>query len=337
VSVSDQEIERPAARDPQPPPPARRSPLAHAHALVLRFAMVVVLVVLAIVAGFASPGFFQLGNVQNILTQNAPVGLVAVGMTFVIISGGFDLSVAAVFAAGGVVAAELSKHVGVPVAFGAGVVVGALCGLVNALVITRLNVNAFVATLGSASAFSGAALLYSHSQPLEPSAAHWDVLGSGTIAGLPVSIATLAVAFTVGWVVLARTVYGRALYAVGGNPEAARLSGLRVDVLRSTTYVLAGALAALAGLILSSQTGVAQADLGPTVTLDSIAIVIIGGTSLYGGEGTMWRTLIGLLILATVNNVFDSVGLDVAAQSLVKGVLVVSAVALDSFTRSRRS
>jgi ribose transport system permease protein len=291
--------------------------------VVLRFAMIIVLAAVVVTASVITPGFLELGNIKNILTQNAPVGLVAIGMTFVIIAGGFDLSVSAIFALGAVIAADFASRVALPLAFGGAVTAGAVAGLINALVITRLNVNAFVATLGSASVFTGFAILYSNSRPIVPEAAGFDALGRGTIAGIPASIVILAVAFALGWALLARTTYGRALYAVGGNPEAARLAGLRLDTLRGSTYVTTGALA--------------QADLGASVTLDAIAIVIIGGTSLYGGEGAMWRTLVGLLMLATINNVFDFLNLDTAAQSLAKGALVIGAVALDSFTRSRRA
>jgi ribose transport system permease protein len=305
--------------------------------VVLRFAMIIVLAAVVVTASVITPGFLELGNIKNILTQNAPVGLVAIGMTFVIIAGGFDLSVSAIFALGAVIAADFASRVALPLAFGGAVTAGAVAGLINALVITRLNVNAFVATLGSASVFTGFAILSSNSRPIVPEAAGFDALGRGTIAGIPASIVILAVAFALGWALLARTTYGRALYAVGGNPEAARLAGLRLDTLRGSTYVTTGALAALGGAIIASETGVAQADLGASVTLDAIAIVIIGGTSLYGGEGAMWRTLVGLLMLATINNVFDFLNLDTAAQSLAKGALVIGAVALDSFTRSRRA
>jgi len=303
--------------------------------ILLRYAIVFVLVVLAIVSNVLYPGFFEWGNLRNILSQNAPVGLVAIGMTFVMIAGGFDLSVSAIFAAAGVAAASFTGHMPIGLAFLAALGVGLVGGAVNGAIVTRLKVNPFVATLGTASAFSGLALLYSHSQPIVPTHTGFTWLGTARWSGVPVSVVIFFAAFAIGAVVLSRTVFGRSVYAVGGNTEAARLAGIRVDLIRFVTYTITGLCAALGGIIIASQTGVGQADIGANITLDSIAIVIIGGTSLLGGEGAMWRTLVGLLILATINNLFDSLALDTAAQSLVKGVIVVGAVALDSYTRRR--
>jgi len=331
-------VGRPAAAVATAPAPAggTRAVPARALDLVLRYAMVGVLVALLIVANALSPGFFEIGNLRNILTQNAAVGVVAIGMTFVIIAGGFDLSVSAVAAAGTVLFASFAGHASIPLAVLGVLACALVAGLFNGLVITRLRVNPFVATLGSSSIIAGLALLYSHSQPIVPSKAGFDFLGTGTVAGVPTSIVVLAAGFAVGGVVLAKHVFGRAVFAVGGNAEAARLSGMRVDTIRTITYLISAACAAVAGLIIASQTGVGQADVAANITLDSIAIVIIGGTSLLGGEGAMWRTLVGLLILATINNVFDSLALDTAAQSVVKGSIVIVAVTLDAFTRSRQ-
>jgi ribose transport system permease protein len=312
-----------------------RSPWATTREVGLRYAIVWVLVVLAIVSDALYPGFFDIANLRNILSQNAPVGLVAIGMTFVMIAGGFDLSVSALFAAAGVAFASFMGEMPLALAFFAAVAVGMVGGAINGAIITRLQVNPFVATLGSASVFSGLAFLYSDSQPIVPTETSFTTLGNVNWLGVPASIVIFFVVFAIGTLVLSRTVFGRSVYAVGGNAEAARLAGMRVDWIRFVTYAITGACAALAGAIVASRTGVGQADVGASITLDAIAIVIIGGTSLLGGEGAMWRTLVGLLILATINNLFDSLALDTAAQSLVKGVIVVGAVALDSYTRRR--
>jgi ribose transport system permease protein len=303
--------------------------------LVFRYGMVWLLIALLILAQIVSPHFFDIQNLKNILQQNSPVGLVAIGMTFVIIAGGFDLSVAAVAGLGGVLLASFGNHMGIPAAYAATIACGLLAGAINAFVVTVLRVNPFVATLGTSSVFTGFALLYSHSLPIVNSKAGFDTLGATDILGIPLAIFVLAAALLVGGFVLAKSVYGREVYAVGGNDEAARLAGIRVNVTRSITYIISGGCAVLAGMIFTSQTGTGQADLAGTLTLDSIAIVIIGGTSLFGGEGAIWRTLVGLLILATINNVFSTLGVQAAAQELVKGAIVIFAVALDSFARSR--
>jgi ribose transport system permease protein len=299
--------------------------------------MVLILVVLACVSDILYPGFFDSGNLRNILSQNAPIGIVAIGMTFVIIAGGFDLSVGAIYAAGSLFFAGLAAHVPVPLALVAALLVGMAAGTINGTIVTRLKVNAFVATLGTSSVFTGLALIYSHSAPITADMAGFDYIGSANWAGIPVAIFILAAVFVVASVVLSRTVYGRSVYATGGSIEAARLSGIRVDLIRASTYMITGVCAALAGAIIASRTGVGQGDIGADVTLDAIAMVIIGGTSLFGGEGAMWRTLVGLLILATINNLFDSLALESSVQLLVKGLVVIGAVSLDAWTRTRRA
>jgi ribose transport system permease protein len=310
--------------------------VGRAFDFVLRYAMVVVLIVLAIVADILSPGFFAIANLRDILTQNAPAGLIAIGMTLVMIAGGFDLSVAGILAVAGVLFASFVGHVSVPLAVAGALVAGAIAGAFNGFVVTWLRVNPFVTTLGSSSIFAGVAEMYSHSTPIVPTKAGFGYLGTGDILGIPVSIIILAVAFSAGGLVLGRTVFGRAVYAVGGNREAARLSGIRVDLVRASTYLIVGLCAAVGGILVASQTGVGQAGVDPDVTLNSIAVVIIGGTSLLGGEGAMWRTLVGLLIFGTLNNLFDALALSSAAQDLVTGSIVIAAVALDMYARSRR-
>ena len=147
----------------------------------------------------------------------------------------------------------------------------------------------------------------------------------------------MLIIFIVGGVVLAKSVYGQSIYAIGGNNEAARLSGLRVDLLRGSTYVLSAMCSGIGGMILASRLGVGQADMGANIALDAIAIVVIGGTSLLGGEGAMWRTAIGLLIIATLTNVFDSLAISTNYQLVAKGMIVIGAVALDIFSRSLRN
>jgi ribose transport system permease protein len=336
VPTSETNIEMPAIVSTPVAPSRGGAILVGVRVALLRYAIVWVLVALALVSNILYPGFFEIANLRNILSQNAPVGLVAIGMTFVMIAGGFDLSVSSIFAAAGVAFASFSGHMPIAIAFVAVLGVGAVAGSINGSIVTRLHVNPFVATLGTSSAFSGLAYLYSHSQPVVTDKPGFLALGTNAILGVPASIVIFAVAFVVGALVLSKTVFGRSVYAVGGNTEAARLAGIRVDLVRFIAYTVTGVCAALAGMIIASRTGVGQADIGATITLDSIAIVIIGGTSLLGGEGAMWRTLVGLLILATINNLFDSLALDTAAQSLVKGIIVVAAVALDAYTRRRQ-
>jgi ribose transport system permease protein len=310
-----------------------RPTMATFSAVILRGMIVWLLIALIVLCRVLYPGFLERDNLFNILSQNVQVGLIALGMTFVMIAGGFDLSVGAIYAAGATIYAMVAKEASLPMAASIALAVGLAAGLANGLIITRLRVNAFVATLGTASIFGGAAFLYSHSAPIIVDKPNFMRLGTGRWLDIPISLYLLIVAYALGWLILSKTVYGRSLYAVGGNPEAARLAGLRVDLLKISTYALVGALSALGGIIIASRLGIGQPDIAGTMSLDAIAIVIIGGTSLFGGEGAVWRTAVGLLLLAVLTNIFDALALDSNFQSLIKGSIVIGAVALDAYSR----
>jgi ribose transport system permease protein len=302
----------------------RPAPTRDAFAIgrfVSRGVIVWVLIALIVLCRILYPGFLDRDNVFNILSQNAQVGLIALGMTFVMIAGGFDLSVGAIYAAGATVYAMEAQTWPLPIAAIIALAVGAVAGTLNGLIVTWLRVNPFIATLGTTSIFSGAAYLYSHSAPVLVDRPDFTTLGAGKWFNVPISLYILLFAYAAGWLVLSKTVYGRSLYAVGGNPEAARLSGLRVDLLKTSTYVLVGVLAAFGGMIIASRLSIGQADIAGTMSLDAIAIVIIGGTSLFGGSGSVWRTAVGLLLLAVLTNIFDALALDSNFQSLIKGAI----------------
>ena len=304
--------------------------------VLLRYAMVWILLIVVAIATIYYPGFFLWGNIRNILSQNAPLGMLALGMTFVIICGGFDLSVGGTVVLASVLYAGFSNDMSLPMAFVATLGVGLFVGLFNAVAVTVLRVNAFVATLATASLVTAAALIYSDSGPVMSDNTNFSDFGTASVLGMPVVGWVLICSFVVGGVVLARSVYGRSVYVVGGNYEAARLAGIRVKLVQGSTYLLTGGAAAIAGVMLASQTGIGQPQVVGDFTLEAIAIVIIGGTSLLGGEGAIWRTAIGLLIIATIKNLFDSLALDTAVQSLVQGLIVLFAVTIDSYSRRRR-
>jgi ribose transport system permease protein len=306
-------------------------------ALAQSFGIYAVLVVIVIVAQIVYSGFLSWDNIKLLLSQNAPLGIVAVGMTLVIIGGGFDLSVGAIFAVSGTAAAMISTHHGVLEGFAVGMAAGILCGLINAIVITRFRVNPFVATLGSSSLFSGVILLISNSNPFYVEKSSFTWLGQTKVFGMQLPMLLLIAAFAIGWLVLNRSIYGRRVLAVGGNSEASRLAGIRTDVVQGGTYVLSGLLAAFAGAISASQLGDGQGTAGGTLALESIAVVVIGGTSLAGGEGSISRTAVGLLILATLDNIFFSLAIDSNWQLISQGIIVIGAVALDQLFRRMRT
>ena len=302
----------------------------------LHYAMVWVLILLAVFAVTEYSGFFTPSNLNTMIAQVASTGVVAVGMTYAIICGGFDLSVGAVFAGASVAYAGLANHMPLWAAFVCTVLIGVICGLINGLLITKLRVNAFIATLATSSLFAGVTLLYDTSGPILTTKAGFQTLGTGKWGGVWITVYVLVAFVVVFGILLARTPYGRSVYAVGGNLEAARLAGMQTNAVRVSTFVMTAVCAAVGGMMVASQTGVGEANIGTTVTLNSIAIVIIGGTSLLGGEGAMWRTAVGILIWGTLDNIFAAKALGTAQQLLIQAAIVIIAVSIDSFARLTR-
>lgn len=297
-----------------------------------RYGMVVGLVVLVVATSIWDPSFLSANNLLNLLRQWAPPGLMAVGMTFVVISGGFDLSVGGTYAAAAVLSASLVENGSLPPALSVMIALGlgALIGLGNGVIITRLEVNPFVATLGTGFVVTGLTELASNATPILVNLPSFQSLGGGSIAGLPIPGLLLIIALGIGGVVLSRTVFGRYIYAIGGSDEASRLTGLRTRVIRTLAYVLTGALAALAGCIIASQLGEGQGDLGQNVELGVITIVVVGGNAVSGGEGAMWRTATGIAILAVLGNAFDHLQVSTFWQQVIEGTIIIVAMAIDS-------
>lgn len=302
---------------------------------ILRYGMVLFLVCMIIVTTSLDPQFLQGANLLNLLRQWAPQGLMAVGMTFVIISGGFDLSVGGTYAAAAVLSAAVALHHSIALSFLVTLLMGAGVGLLNGVLITLLDVNPFVATLGMGFAVTGVAEVLSGATPVFVSKSSFQTFGSGDTLGLPTPGILLIVALIVGGLILGRSVYGRYIYAIGGNEGAARLSGIRTRSMKAIAYVATGALAALAGCIIASRLGEGQGDIGQNVELDVITIVIVGGTAVSGGEGAMWRTATGIGILAVLGNAFDRLQVNTFWQQVIEGVIIIGAIAIDSFGKRR--
>jgi ribose transport system permease protein len=308
----------------------------HSPERLLEYSMLGVLALLIVAATIIYPRFLEPGNLAIVLSQYAPLGIVAVGMTLVIIAGGFDLSVGAIFASAATIAAALAPQIGVPAAFALALIGGLILGFINAVGVTVLKVNPFITTLGTSSLYSGGVLFLTNSTAFSDTNSDFQVLGTGATLGIPNTILVLILTFLVGFVVLNFTGFGRGIFAVGGSREAARLSGIRVNLVQGSTYVISGFLAALAGVITASQQSAGQGSMGGSVALDAIAIVVIGGTSLVGGEGKLWRTVVGLLVLAILDNIFYSLAVDSNAQLIVKGAIVILAVAADQLVRRKQ-
>lgn len=314
---------------------AVRARAADLSLLLMRYGMLVVLVVLLVVTIILDDNFLNKQNLLNLILQWSPAGLMAIGMTFVIISGGFDLSVGGTYAAGGVIFAALAVETNTWLALVVTLLAGAGIGLINGTIITRLDVNPFVATLGAGFVIRGIAEVWSNATPIIVDKPQFAELGQSKFHDVPIPAIILVGALLLGAIVLAKTVYGRSIYSIGGSDEASRLAGLRTRTLRASTYMLTGVGAALAGSIIASRLGSAQADAGADVELQVITIVVIGGTALTGGEGAMWRTAVGIAILAILGNAFDHMQVNTFYQQIIEGSIIIVAIAVDSYGKRR--
>lgn len=332
-----------AARRPVEASAGRRARMA---VYAQRFGILIALVVLCVVLSIANEYFLTTRNIVNVLRQTSINGILAIGMTFVILTRGIDLSVGSVVALAGVVSAtfattsSIASVAGGPfpalLAFAIGISVGIAAGAVSGILVSRHNVPAFVATLGMLSAARGVTLIVSNGRPIPALTDGYRWIGTGGVAGIPMPVIIFAAVFLVSWYVLSFTRFGRRIYAAGGNPHAAMVSGINVRRIRFSVYAISGGLAGCAGMVLAARTGSALPQAGIAYELDAIAAVVIGGTSLAGGVGHVGGTLIGALLIGVVNNGLDLMGVESYYQQVIKGVLIVTAVLLDQ-SRNRRA
>jgi ribose transport system permease protein len=318
--------------------PPQRSPRpagVRAHWLrPLDYGFVLMFCALFVALSLASSSFLTSTNLLNLLSQNAPIGIAACGATLVVIAGGFDLSVGAIYAFSGVVAAKVANAVDPVTGLVAGVLAGLLLGCLNGALVTQLKVNTFIATLASGFVIRGAATLLTGGLLISVPDAAFATLGRDEILSVKVSIVVFAVVALVTSLLLTRTIFGRYVFATGGNAEAARLSGVRVDVVRTATFALSGLCAGLGGVIAASRVSTGQADTGTGLELAVIAAIAIGGTSIMGGDGAIWRSVLGVLFVAMIANGFNILNIDPFYQSIAQGVIILFAVAVDRLGRS---
>ncbi len=295
-----------------------------------RLGIVIALLALAAVLAALKPHFLSAANLTNVVRQVSINGILAVGVTVVLLTGGVDLSLGSLVAVTGVVAAHLAHPGGYPlwVPIAAGVLAGAACGAVNGAVVTRCGVPSFIATLGMMTAARGLALVLSDGRPVSNMSPELTRL-AGDVAGVPIPALILAgVAVGVAWM-LRNLRLGRYLYAVGGNELAARAAGIRVQGVKFVAYVLCGALAGLAGVVLAARITTGQPNAGVAYELDAIAAVVIGGTRLSGGVGGVGGTLLGVLLMGVIGNGLDLLNVPSYYQQIVKGVIIIGAVWFD--------
>jgi len=297
------------------------------------------LTLLAIFIGlYATEGAFRgRTNLTNVLEQSSPLGIIAVAGTLVLIAGGFDLSVGAVFALAEVVAARLvGGGTETWLAFVIAIAVGAVVGAINGGVITKLGVNAFIVTLATALFFRGLAERLTGGTLLVVDDDAFRTLGRWQFLELRAVVWAWILCSIAAGVLLTRTTFGRHVFATGGNEEAARLSGVRVDRVKTIVFVLSGAAAALAGILTASRIGTGQADAGVGLELRAVAAIVVGGTSIQGGDGAIWRTVVGVLLIGLINNGFNLKGWDPIYQDMAFGAIILFAAAVDAKVRTAR-
>ncbi|HOB57386.1 MAG TPA: ABC transporter permease [Rhodoglobus sp.] len=292
---------------------------------------IVIFIVLLVALAIFVPAFYQPANLLNVARQSSIVGVVAIGMTFVILTGGIDLSVGSILALSGVAMAMLINQGMVPgVAILIALLVGVATGIVNGIVVAVLKIQPFIATLASMVAITGLALRLTNGgpQPFNNIGDVFNFLGSGNVFGLPGPFLVFLIVAVIGILVLRYLPFGRFLYAIGGSPEAARLTGVPTRRTLVMAYAVSGLTAALAGVMTASRLGVGAPTAGGLANLDAITAVVIGGTSLMGGTGGAAGTVFGALLLAVLSNLMNLIGISPFDQQIVKGVVIVLAVLL---------
>ena len=305
--------------------------------------MIVVILfgLVALLSALTNGTFLQTQNLINVVRQTSVIALLGIGLTIVIISTGIDLSVGSVLALSAVVSTSLAQQpdatnlmypgldVPVIVAVLAGLGVGALCGFINGSLIAGFRIAPFIATLGMFTAARGAALIYSDGRPISKLDPSFNWIGQGDILGIPVPIFLLIVVAVAAHIMLTRTRFGRYVYAIGGNEQAARVSGISISRVKIGIYTISGLLAGLGGLILAGRIGSGNPTLGTGIELDAITAAVIGGASFAGGIGTVWGAVVGALIIGSLNTGLDILNVSPFAQQVVKGVIIVVAIIID--------
>ncbi len=284
-----------------------------------------------------TPHFLTLSNLSNVAQQTAINAIIAAGMTFVIISAGIDLSVGSIVALAGVVLGSLlSPNMPLPVALAAALVAGSACGLCNGVLIAFGRLPPFIATLGMMSVARGLALLYAHGRPISDFSERFRFIATGKCLGIPMPVLIMAVVYLLGYFLLTRTKLGRYSYAIGGNEQATRLSGVNVRFYKTLVYGLSGLLSGLAAILLTARLNSAQPIAGIMYELDAIAATVIGGTSLMGGEGKIAGTLVGALIISVLRNGLNLLDVSSYVQQTVIGSVIILAVFLDMSLKRRQ-
>ena len=299
------------------------------------YGIVVVFAALFATFSITASNFLERQNMANILDQYAAIGLVTIGETLCIIAGVFDLSAAAIVSVAGVISAKGANATNPGLGLFLGVMAGLGLGIANGIIIFLTRINSFIGTLATSIVYGGLAIIITGGNIVTVTNPDFGLIGQSQAFGIKYTGWTFIGFAVIAAFVLARTTFGRYVYAVGGNAEAARLSGVRVGLIRGGCFAISGLAAGLAGMLLTSRVQAAQADIGGSIALTAIAAAVVGGTSILGGEGAVWRGVLGVLLIAIIGNGFNLLGISTTYQQIVYGGLILIAVAADQLLRRR--
>jgi len=302
--------------------------------VVGKFGIAIALFVEVILFSILSPYFFTSDNLLNVSLQTSITAIIAVGMTFVILTSGIDLSVGALVAFTGVVITSMLKleiplTILFPLAVLAGVVIGVISGAIAGTFVTRFNITPFIVTLALMTIWRGASYMYTDGRPIWGLPEQFSYLGSGRIFEVPIPTIILIAVYIVAYIVLNKTIFGRYVYAVGGNKEAARLAGINTKSVLMSVYMICGALASISGILLASRMNSGQPNAGLMYELDVIAAVVVGGTSLFGGRGSIVGTFLGTMLIGILRNGLNLLNVNSYIQQVIVGVVILLAVLMD--------
>jgi len=299
--------------------------------LLNKYRTLLVLIAILIIASIASSSFLTVGNLVNVTRQVSIIAIIAAGMTFVILTGGIDLSVGSVVALTGALSASvLASTNSLVLALIVPLIIGLIIGFINGFIIAKENIPPFIVTLATMAIARGAVLVFTNGSPIAVKISEYKFIGKGHITGVPMPVIILIIVYFLASVVLRSTKFGRNIYCIGGNKEASRLSGINVYRVEIGAYMISGLLSGLTGVILTARLGSAQPTAGTGYELDAIAAVILGGTSMTGGQGVIVSTVLGALILGVISNLLVLLNVNPFMTNVVKGSVILLAAIVDN-------
>ncbi|WP_263772674.1 ABC transporter permease [Propionivibrio soli] len=311
--------------------------LAFMSKLTSKYSIYLILLAMLVICSLLSPAFFSAKNLSNISRQISITTIISFGMTMLIIAGLIDLAAGSVMALAGILSVAIYKATGsLVIAMVTGIVIGIACNLVSGFVVTRFKTPPFIATLAMMTSARGAALLYTNGQNIYQ-LDQFVIFGQGDIFGIPTPVIVMVIISLVTWYLLNNTRFGRHLYAIGGNEDAARASGIKVNQTKMTAYAISGAFVGLAGVLFMSRVNAGLPNAGIGFEFDAMTASIIGGTSFSGGVGTAMGTLVGAFIMGFLNNIMNLLGIQSYLQQIIKGGIIVIAVAYDIMSKNKKT